>query len=64
MLFSIMVICVEKGLMCEKYLLASVCTGFTDNGLLFWRPNDRELFMQRRISRLPGFAEDSETLAD
>ncbi|RMQ99155.1 lipoate--protein ligase family protein [Pseudomonas syringae group genomosp. 7] len=61
---SIIDICVEQGLQAEQDLLASVCTGVTDHGLLFWRPNDRALVMPRRMSRLPGFAEASETLAD
>lgn len=57
-------ICVEKGLKTEQDLLASVCAGEIDCGLLMWRPSDRALVMPRRMSRLPGFAEASETLAD
>ncbi|GFM51449.1 hypothetical protein PSCICE_27160 [Pseudomonas cichorii] len=57
-------ICIEKGLQAEQDLLASVCAGDADHGLLFWRPNDRALVMPRRMSRLPGFTEASETLAD
>lgn len=57
-------ICIEKGLQAEQDLLASVCAGDADHGLLFWRPNDRALVMPRRMSRLRGFTEASETLAD
>ncbi|MDH0747460.1 lipoate--protein ligase family protein [Pseudomonas sp. GD03842] len=57
-------ICVEAGLQAEQDLLASVCAGEADHGLLFWRPNDHALVMPRRLSRLPGFTEASETLAD
>lgn len=56
--------CVEAGLKAEQDLLASVCEGRADSGLLFWRPTDRALVMPRRLSRLPGFTEASETLAD
>ncbi|QHF05271.1 lipoate--protein ligase family protein [Pseudomonas asturiensis] len=61
---SIIDICVEKGLQIEQDLLASVGAGESDHGLLFWRPNDRALVMPRRMSRLPGFVEASETLSD
>ncbi|WP_024674772.1 lipoate--protein ligase family protein [Pseudomonas syringae] len=57
-------ICVEQGLQAEQDLLASVCAGVADHGLLLWRPTDRALVMPRRMSRLPGFVEASETLAD
>lgn len=57
-------ICVEAGLKAEQDLLASVCAGDDDYGLLFWRPNDHALVMPRRLSRLPGFSKASETLAD
>lgn len=57
-------ICVEAGLQAELDLLASVCAAEADFGLLLWRPRDRALVMPRRMSRLPGFAEASETLAD
>jgi lipoate-protein ligase A len=57
-------ICVEAGLKAEQDLLASVCAGDADYGVLFWRPLDRALVMPRRMSRLPGFVEASETLAD
>ncbi|GFM82867.1 hypothetical protein PSCICN_35590 [Pseudomonas cichorii] len=61
---SVVDICIEKGLQAEQDLLASVCAGDSDHGLLFWRPNDQALVMPRRMSRLPGFTEASETLAD
>ncbi|MDF2641080.1 MAG: hypothetical protein K0R45_352, partial [Pseudomonas sp.] len=57
-------LCVEKGLQAEQDLMASVCAGDAEHGLLFWRPTDRALVMPRRMSRLPGFIEASETLAD
>lgn len=57
-------LCVEQGLQAEQDLLASVCAGDADHGLLFWRPSDRALVMPRRMSRLPGFTEACETLAD
>ncbi len=57
-------ICVEQGLQAEQDLLALVCSGAAEHGLLLWRPSDRALVMPRRMSRLPGFAEASETLAD
>ncbi|WP_341522526.1 lipoate--protein ligase family protein [Pseudomonas sp. G.S.17] len=57
-------ICVEAGLQAEQDLLAKVCAGEADYGLLLWRPLDRALVMPRRMSRLPGFTEASETLAD
>ena len=57
-------VCVEAGLQAEQDLLASVCAGDADHGLLFWRPSDHALVMPRRLSRLGGFAEASETLAD
>lgn len=64
MALQVVDICVEKGLKAEQDLLASVCSGEVDSGLLMWRPNDRALVMPRRMSRLPGFDEASETLAD
>jgi len=57
-------ICTEAGLKAEQDLLASVCAGDADYGLLFWRPNDRALVMPRRLSRLDGFVEASETLSE
>lgn len=57
-------ICVEAGLQAEQDLLAKVCAGDANYGLLMWRPTDRALVMPRRMSRLPGFSEASETLAD
>lgn len=64
MALQVVDICVEKGLKAEQDLLALVCSGEVDSGLLMWRPNDRALVMPRRMSRLPGFVEASETLAD
>ncbi len=61
---SVIDICVEAGLQAELDLLASVCAAEADFGLLLWRPRDRALVMPRRMSRLPGFVEASETLAD
>ena len=46
---------VEAGLHAEQELLAAVCKGEKDHGLLFWRPTDRALVMPRRMSRLDGF---------
>lgn len=46
---------VEAGLQAEQDLLAAVCKGERDHGLLFWRPTDRALVMPRRMSRLDGF---------
>ena len=61
-------ICVEAGLQAELDLLAAVCAAEAEAeaefGLLLWRPRDRALVMPRRMSRLPGFVEASETLAD
>lgn len=57
-------ICVEAGLKAEQDLLASVCAADSDFALLLWRPLDQALVMPRRMSRLPGFVEASETLAD
>lgn len=33
-------ICVEQGLQAEQDLLASVCSGAAEHGLLLWRPTD------------------------
>ncbi|WP_136474234.1 lipoate--protein ligase family protein [Pseudomonas sp. DG56-2] len=52
---QIMDVTVEAGLQAEQELLAAVCKGETDYGLLFWRPTDRALVMPRRMSRLEGF---------
>lgn len=57
-------LCTEAGLQAEQDLLASVCAGDAGYGVLFWRPTDRALVMPRRLSRLEGFAEASETLSD
>ncbi|AZV29337.1 lipoate--protein ligase [Pseudomonas syringae] len=46
---------IEAGLQAEQDLLASVCAGDAEFGLLFWRPSDRALVMPRRLNRLPGF---------
>ena len=46
---------VEAGLQAEQDLLATVCAGDQDFGLLFWQPSDRALVMPRRLGRLPGF---------
>lgn len=46
---------VEAGLLAEQDLLASVCSGESEFGLLFWQPSDKALVMPRRLSRLPGF---------
>jgi lipoate-protein ligase A len=61
---QVMDLCTEAGLQAEQDLLASVCAGDADYGVLFWRPTDRALVMPRRLSRLEGFAEASETLSD
>jgi lipoate-protein ligase A len=54
---------VEAGLRAEQDLLASVCAGEQEFGLLFWQPSDRALVMPRRLSRLPGFEAASIELA-
>lgn len=46
---------IEAGLQAEQDLLASVCAGDAEFGLLFWQPSDRALAMPRRLNRLPGF---------
>lgn len=46
---------VEAGLQAEQDLLAAVCKGEKQRGLLFWQPTDRALVMPRRMSRLEGF---------
>ncbi|WP_085636809.1 MULTISPECIES: lipoate--protein ligase family protein [unclassified Pseudomonas] len=46
---------IESGLQAEQDLLASVCAGDSECGLLFWQPSDRALVMPRRLNRLPGF---------
>ena len=45
---------VETGLHAEQDLLAAVCKGEKDYGLLFWRPTDHALVMPRRMSRQEG----------
>ncbi|MBP3864817.1 MAG: lipoate--protein ligase family protein, partial [Pseudomonas sp.] len=54
---------VEAGLKAEQDLLASVCAGECEAGVLFWQPTDRALVMPRRLSRLPGFEQASVELA-
>ncbi|NER60646.1 lipoate--protein ligase family protein [Pseudomonas sp. MAFF212428] len=54
---------VEAGLQAEQDLLAAVCKGEKDAGLLFWRPTDRALVMPRRMSRLDGFGVACDELA-
>ena len=54
---------VEAGLKAEQDLLASVCAGELEAGVLFWQPTDRALVMPRRLSRLPGFEQASVELA-
>ncbi|MGY2227543.1 lipoate--protein ligase family protein [Pseudomonas gingeri] len=54
---------VEAGLRAEQDLLAAVCAGEQEWGLLFWQPTDRALVMPRRLSRLPGFEAACEALA-
>ena len=46
---------VEQGLHAEQELLAAVCRGERDSGVLFWRPTDHALVMPRRMSRLDNF---------
>ena len=46
---------IAAGLQAEQDLLASVCAGDAEFGLLFWQPSDRALVMPRRLNRLPGF---------
>ncbi|MBB6157819.1 lipoate-protein ligase A [Pseudomonas sp. JAI115] len=46
---------IEAGLQAEQDLLASICAGNAESGLLFWQPSDRALVMPRRLNRLPGF---------
>mgnify|MGYP003618455633 FL=1 len=46
---------IEAGLQAEQDLLASVCAGESEFGLLFWQPSDQALVMPRRLNRLPGF---------
>ncbi|MBC3209918.1 lipoate--protein ligase family protein [Pseudomonas sp. SWRI111] len=46
---------IESGLQAEQDLLASICAGDAEFGLLFWQPTDRALVMPRRLNRLPEF---------
>ena len=52
---SLVSLTIEAGLQAEQDLLASVCAGDAEFGLLFWQPSDRALVMPRRLNRLPGF---------
>ncbi|WP_350646413.1 lipoate--protein ligase family protein [Pseudomonas sp. HY13-MNA-CIBAN-0226] len=54
---------VEAGLLAEQELLAQVCTGESEFGLLFWQPNDQALVMPRRLNRLPPFESACEVSA-
>ncbi|VVN38121.1 hypothetical protein PS619_05219 [Pseudomonas fluorescens] len=54
---------IEAGLQAEQDLLASVCAGDSEFGLLFWQPSDRALVMPRRLNRFPGFDRASEVSA-
>lgn len=54
---------IEAGLQAEQDLLASVCAGDCEFGLLFWQPSDRALVMPRRLNRLPGFEHACEVSA-
>ena len=55
---------IEAGLQAEQDLLASVCAGDAEFGLLFWQPSDHALVMPRRLNRLPGFDHACEVSAD
>ncbi|WP_223456981.1 MULTISPECIES: lipoate--protein ligase family protein [unclassified Pseudomonas] len=54
---------IEAGLQAEQDLLASVCAGNAEFGLLFWQPSDQALVMPRRLNRLPGFESACEVSA-
>ena len=54
---------IEAGLQAEQDLLASVCAGESEFGLLFWQPSDQALVMPRRLNRLPGFDAATEVSA-
>lgn len=47
----------EQGLQAELMLLAQVCEGLCESGVLFWQPTDQALVMPRRMERLPGFSQ-------
>lgn len=55
---------VQAGLAAEQALLAAVCAGEQEFGLLFWQPCDQALVMPRRLSRLPAFEAASQVSAD
>jgi lipoate-protein ligase A len=54
---------IEAGLQAEQDLLAHVCAGNAEFGLLFWQPIDQALVMPRRLNRLPGFEHACEVSA-
>lgn len=54
---------IEAGLKAEQDLLATVCAGELEAGVLFWQPTDRALVMPRRMGRLSGFEHASVELA-
>jgi lipoate-protein ligase A len=54
---------IASGLQAEQDLLASVCAGDAEFGLLFWQPSDQALVMPRRLNRLPGFEHACEVSA-
>ena len=54
---------IAAGLQAEQDLLASVCAGDAEFGLLFWQPSDRALVMPRRLNRLPQFESACEVSA-
>lgn len=47
----------EQGLQAELALLASVCEGRQEDGVLLWQPVDQALVMPRRMERLSDFAQ-------
>jgi lipoate-protein ligase A len=50
----------EHGLQAELALLAAVCEGRCNDGVLFWQPTDQALVMPRRMERLPGFTQGAD----
>jgi len=54
---------IDAGLQAEQDLLASVCAGDAEFGLLFWQPSDQALVMPRRLNRLPLFESACEVSA-
>lgn len=55
---------IEQGLQAEQALLAAVCAGEAEHGLLFWQPDEQALVMPRRMSRLAGFDQAAQALAE